>query len=736
MNKNISLQVTRLGKRAGRRGVGVLLVLASLVVARVRGEVGLGVSGFFSVDTRYSEQSGEGYSALFTVDTRGATSGTAIIGGRVTDSGGTVLSGATVSALVSSVVRALAATDSGGYFTLASLPAGTYELRVGKSGYVSGVRYGLAVADGQSVWQSFALAAMPAPPVVVPTSRPPEQPATLATSQLKRFVSPAWVTVTSASEIDRAKPTVVITHGWNSNPDDWPKTMAASLAAGGVTDANLLAWDWQVNAGTGPLLSLAFCNTRGEGRLLAQTLTNVLGLGYQQGIHFIGHSLGTLVNATAANYLHTSTGGAFDWHRTQMTLLDNAELVNAGGRLVAVGCSAPGFESVLASADAPLVGWASPLPDQRAWADNYISLVGLYHVGVVNVEMVLNAVAHSVQINPVGWAHDAHGYACSWYAATAQNPGLCSQLGHRYSFERLGTAAQFPSPTPYAPGALFVPSLSDDYSLGQVQDPLAYNAALGAEFARSSLLDGLSSVYGFGESVGSAAVDVVESAVDVVDEATSWIVSHPISSLRATLQSAAGAQPQLASGLALGKGQIRPLDVSGYTNSPSAVWLPVEVPTNAVLFSFDFTFSGDTGQDILSASLSGTNVFALAAQDMPAGQVLNSGPIVVSAFAGKTVELFFGLLGGTSTNATLSIAAMRFYQIDAPLLTAEKAGTNIILSWSATTSGYTLEASSSLASPSWSTVTNVPTLSGMRQCVTNSITGESQFYRLRRGIDQ
>lgn len=38
------------------------------------------------------------------------------------------------------------------------------------------------------------------------------------------------------------------------------------------------------------------------------------------------------------------------------------------------------------------------------------------------------------------------------------------------------------------------------------------------------------------------------------------------------------------------------------------------------------------------------------------------------AFAGKTVELFFELLDGTSTNATLSIAAMRLYQIDLPHL--------------------------------------------------------------------
>ncbi|HOC57744.1 MAG TPA: hypothetical protein PKI20_19145 [Verrucomicrobiota bacterium] len=73
------------------------------------------------------------------------------------------------------------------------------------------------------------------------------------------------------------------------------------------------------------------------------------------------------------------------------------------------------------------------------------------------------------------------------------------------------------------------------------------------------------------------------------------------------------------------------------------------------------------------------------------------------------------VLAGTSTNATLSIAAMRFYQLDPPPLTAEKAGTNVILSWTAMASGYALQASGSLGSPNWAAVTNVPVLSGMRQ---------------------
>lgn len=753
MNMNTSLRVTSCGKRPVRCRLTVLLLLAALLTGPAQAEVGLGVSGlftvdtrygfslgsgvsgFFAVDTRHSGWSGDGFSTLFTVDTRGATSGTAVIAGRVTGSGGAGLSGATVSALVGSVVRAQAAADSGGYFTLVSLPAGTYELRVAGSGYLSGVRYGLVLADGQGVWQDFALAAMPAPPVVVATNRQPEQPAILATSQLKRFVSPNWVPVTSASDIDRAKPTVVITHGWNSSSEYWPSNTALSLIAGGVSGANLLAWDWRTNAGTDFSLAglkRAFDPTPREGRLLAQALTNVLGLSYQQGIHFIGHSLGTLVNAAAANYLHNQTGGAFDYRRTQMTLLDNAELANVAGRLLLVGYKQPGFESLLGLDEAPPLGWVSPLPEQRAWADNYISLVGCYHLSVVNARL-LKGLAYARLDSLTKWLSDTHGYACAWYADTARNPNLSQQLGNRYSFERLGTGAQFPSPSPYPAGTLFEQIAADDYTLITIQDVPGYIAGQAVEFAKSKLLDGLDWVEGVGQKVGDAVVNVVESGVDVLEEATSAVVSQPISSLQAVLRSAGWGQPKLpGGGLALGEGQIRPHDAKDYTNSPSAVWLPVAVPTNAALFSFDFTFTGDAGQDLLSASLSGTNVFALEAQDMPAGQVLNSGPIDVTAFAGKTVELFFGLLGGTSTNATLSIAAMRFYQINPPLLTAEKAGTNVILSWSALTAGYQLEASSSLASPSWSAITNVPTLSGMRQCVTNSLTGQSQFYRLKR----
>ena len=67
-----------------------------------------------------------------------------------------------------------------------------------------------------------------------------------------------------------------------------------------------------------------------------------------------------------------------------------------------------------------------------------------------------------------------------------------------------------------------------------------------------------------------------------------------------------------------------------------------------------------------------------------------------------------------------------------PLLTLEIASTNFIFSWFAATAGYQLEATTNLASPNWSPVTNTPFLFGMQRSVTNPFTGPNQFYRLRK----
>jgi len=712
--------------------VGIGESVLFTVDSRWIGFEGSAISSYFTVDTRFSGSSGEAYSGLFSVDTLGATTGTATIVGQVKDTLGTGLAGTTVSALINNVVRAQVGTDGSGHFTLSALPASSYTVRAEKVNYLSGVRYGLALANGQSASQNFTLTVLPGAPTVVNTNLSPVLPAALTNSQLMRWVGGAWITVSNSSELDLGKQTVIITHGWNSSATNaWPTNLATKMIAGGVTDANVLAWNWSKNAKTGLLLSLAFSRTPGEGRKLAQTLSNVLGNNYTNGIHFIGHSLGTLVNAAAADYLHNKTSGTFDWHRTQMTLLDNAELSNVEGQIRAVGYRVPGFESLLGWGDPPPLGWVSPLPEQRAWADNYMSLVGLYHFSVVNVDLRNQAMQQALlahPLNPYARMVAAHGYARDWYAETAGNPAL-SILGNVYSFERLGENPQFPSPSPYAAGSLFTPLPLTEYNLFNVGDTAAYLAESGAEFVKSKVQEGVSSLVATGQKVGDVTVTVVESGISVLEDAAQTVVSLPIISLQAVLRSSGGSQLRM-NNLVSGAGRLQ--NIGNYTNSPTAVWLPIQVPTNAALLSFDFTFTGNGGEDILSASIDGTNVFALDAQDMPTGQLLNSGPIDVTQWAGQDVELFFGLLGGTSVNAELSIAGMRFYQIDPPLLTAELSQGIIVVSWPATAAAYSLQSATNLTTSPWAAVANTPTLSGMRQYVTNAVSGQGKFYRLKR----
>ena len=87
------------------------------------------------------------------------------------------------------------------------------------------------------------------------TNRAPEQIATvtITNKQLKKFVGSGF---TTNYTIDLSQMTVVFTHGWNRDPNVWAKNTAANMKTAGVTNANLLAWDWHEVAGT-PEPSLA-----------------------------------------------------------------------------------------------------------------------------------------------------------------------------------------------------------------------------------------------------------------------------------------------------------------------------------------------------------------------------------------------------------------------------------------------------------------------------------------------
>ena len=177
---------------------------------------------------------------------------------------------------------------------------------------------------------------------------------------------------------------------------------------------------------------------------------------------------------------------------------------------------------------------------------------------------------------------------------------------------------------------------------------------------------------------------------------------------------------------------VTPMD-NGVTNVPAYAWIPITIPSNAVAMSFNFLFQGDGQSDSFAAALNGTNVLAVAASLIQTNVTLSSGLIGVSQYSGQQVELFLGIVGGTSTSAAITVSNFQFYSYIPPSLQAQACGTNLLVTWPVTGDGYTLETSTSLTGTnSWAPVTNVPAIVDLLNTVTNPVSASSRFYRLKK----
>ena len=660
-------------------------------------------SGRFIVDTRSPGNPGRGDSGAFTVDTHGALAANVTIGGRVTDTGNTSLPDTAVNALQNGIIKASTACDSGGNYQLPLLPPGTYEVRATKLNYLTGLRQGLVLTANQTVQQNFALAPRPISPVsqvVTRTPEPTQTPvlSTVTSTQFKVFSGDQFVT---GGTVNQNKPTVVMTHGWNSDPDVWAKAMAKAMKDGGV-DANLCAWDWRGEAGTGLIVPVAATPRQAEA--LAQALSDSLGgTQYQQPLHFIGHSLGTCVNGMAADILHGDSRRkpgpqVFAHLRTHMTLLDDAELTE-------VFVLNDAFDE-----------YYTPIPARYAWADNYFTATGRYRANAVNAYL-----ERGYRLIPDASA--VHRYPCVWYRLTVGNP-LGSTLGFRFSFEKTGSLAPFPTSSAFANGTFFeqdLLSITDELSLRvsanqqRAIDLIAKNAKL---FAHRSYQASVNIVQSAIQSVGSVTTSVGEKFFRF-GETLDW-------SLRLDLTTRPRQQVGLQS--------KQPADQTAMMpggNTPAYVWLLLTIPTNAATLTFDFALTGDGSNDVFVAGVNGTNVFAQEARLLPQGITVASGPIEVTHYAGQSVELFFGLVGDTSTNATVSVDGIRFQEAFRPPLEVATVGNQATVSWPISAPNFVLESASALGGTNqWSAVTNTFGVVDFQYTLTNDASGV-RFFRLR-----
>ncbi len=676
-------------------------------------------------------------------------SGQFVLAGRVTDTLGLGISGAAISATVGLTPAAQTTTDAGGNYALSSLGAGVYALAASASGHARSAR--AVTLNAATATQNFQLTPLPGAPTLTQTDRQPptvftQTPVGPMGSTLKVFDGAQFVAITAGNTPTSDRMTIVMTHGWNSNPDVWAMNMAAQLRAQGVNSsmANIVAWDWRTAAGA----AIPEERTPSQGVALGLALEDRLGAGYSQKIHFIGHSLGTLVNAAAANFLHGDRTAqqaisATPWSptRTHLTLLDAAESAaglevfgSLGTLFNGISVSVSDSTDLIGGYDNVLLGWKPALPVRRKWADNYVSLVGLYQPDAVNVYL-----AKAATLPPTLAAQ--HAYSFQWYGLTVANPSGCT-LGFQRSHEarQVGLSAfDFPpSSSDFPPGVAYLQPLT-------APDPLTLTLA--PPFTRA---------FGIGQrwvvrgaaGVVEVAGDVTAQVLDGAQAAGQWISSgfdyvgdvaaqsgqalvnlFDSAVLRLTLRTHPASSP---SPLAQRDGPVTAQgEGDGNSNSPPMAWLPVQIPSDAVAMAFDFAVEGDPADDVLVCGIGTNNLFSLEAKYVPTNTISASRLIDLSAWAGTTNELFFGFMGGTSTNATLQIENIRFYSVATPRLEIARSGGTTLLSWPSTAGGYVVETTPTLASPTWESVSNAPAISADRYVLTNSWSEPSRFFRLR-----
>ena len=531
------------------------------------------------------------------------------------------------------------------------------------------------------------------------------------------------------------KNTVVLTHGWNGSPSDWAAYTAQIIQQRiGINTVNIVAWDWSEDAQS-PWYDLGkiAAKTPGEGFALGTNLVAALGANYSQRIHFVGHSLGTLVNAAAANYLETN---GYSWTNIQVTLCDEAEVAweftSVGWQMATtlpeiIQQGKSTLATLAGNFSTPQPYWDHPLPAKFAWADNYISAFGLLHSDAANIILTYTYPQSFPDVNTIVQEfYNFHDYAHFFYEDTIE-PGIFNtggQINATYagficSFEG-GDFAGRPATNTYFyqdPSGL---------ELNLTQKDLAFATNFLNGRVANYLSIGISSVRWQANDSDFNVIGQVLGQVNGQIESAGQNLGNMVLNFFTGIASGSLVQNTVAHPL----GRSAP-NGTGTGNTPAYAWIPLNVPANAVSMSFDFILQGSGNNDSFQVALNGTNVLSLETSLIQTNVTMNSGLIDVSQYAGQQVILYMGIVGGTSTNAALTVNDFQFYVTLLPWLQIQLSGTNVVLSWPLSAAGYVLQTTDKLTmTNTWTTVTNVPEIVNFEYMITNQISGDSRFYRL------
>lgn len=668
-------------------------------------------------------------------------------------------------------------TNRYGAYTASGLPADNYMVNVTKSGYLTKATSINATAGGNQKWD-FQLDLLATPVVVESVNRlpvnsalgvnPPTNLSNSNTPRLKVFNGSVFIDYRTdiydaAAFLKPSRTTIILTHGWNSNSDDWPKTMAQRISTQlGDGAVNIVAWDWHVQADTFLPSSDRACT---QGELLGKALLqSSLGSSYVGHVHFIGHSMGTIVNSTACDYVHgafprKSMNPASHWESSQtrphITLLDEAGVVSNIGNFGITVNYASKLMSNFATKEfdelPPVnteISWNNgPIP-RYSWIDNYMTEFGWQHKEAVNVKLQ--------RFYPIYFI--AHSDAHEWYNATVSPPGPVPAIGFNSSFESAGVFP--PTGEGRLPGSLWYENLATSDPLDLFYVPDTNLLSVGDDYILKPALKTVNdALNGYGSSiqfVGNIGGGVIYKTGNVVTSATEKIglmwdaasdkaadILNSISPDNANTDKLTEAVLRLQlstfSNQPLNNQAFPGIRTSNVNSSPVAgqpahAWFTVDVPKDAAMLAFDFTVTGEPVKDKIACAVNDKNVFALSAKFAPDGETVSTDLIDISRYAGQTVELFFGLTGGTSTNCGLAIDGIRFVTIPKPQLAVSVIGNQVRLQWPAAATGWVPQRTRGGQPANWIDVTLPETMMVENGIVTLDTPQlwKKEFFRLKR----
>lgn len=290
---------------------------------------------------------------------------------------------------------------------------------------------------------------------------------------------------------DPAIPTVVVTHGWE-NKDDRSKPLEEGVKwAFDMKDAigdraNVIIWGWKdaftkdlnlftetsptslgedVKSILAPQLRLAAAAVADQGKQLAKKLVELahdFGEGILDDLHFVGHSLGTLVNAYAVNDL-TSSGKTI----AQFTILDRPFGNGGGADILFDSASTTDISVAGFDLDGPMFRTLLPIGAVK-FVDNYygdasvIASLLLRHAPPTGAPLYLtNALNQLIPGADHNTIHD-------WYQCSVMEFNLSESLCSPYQDSRFrGDGGYYwvrdhPEAAQWSPLDPFSPTTSDD----------------------------------------------------------------------------------------------------------------------------------------------------------------------------------------------------------------------------------------------------------------------------------